>query len=206
MHRLTLKYLLLVLAALAAGCDVELLPSPDGHQSGTVIIESPDAKDMVNGDAILVPAMHGKEIKSTWRGKVVSITDGDTIKVLNGQNEQVKVRLESIDTPERKQPFGEAAKDLLGTWVHERTVVVKETGQDRYGRTLAFIELPLTDGNLDICREMVRMGYAWHYVAYSKSETLGSDEEAARNMKLGLWAGTGPDDQVPPWEWRREHK
>ena len=33
--------------------------------------------------------------------------------MLNDQNEQVKVRLESIDTPERKQPFGEVAKDYL---------------------------------------------------------------------------------------------
>jgi endonuclease YncB( thermonuclease family) len=38
-----------------------------------------------------------------WEGKVVNVSDGDTIKVLkNGK--QVKVRLASIDCSEKGQP------------------------------------------------------------------------------------------------------
>ena len=36
-------------------------------------------------------------------GKVVSVTDGDTIKVLDSTSTQYKVRLTGIDAPERDQ-------------------------------------------------------------------------------------------------------
>ena len=39
-------------------------------------------------------------------GKVVSVTDGDTIRVLDADNVQNKVRLTGIDAPERSQPYG----------------------------------------------------------------------------------------------------
>jgi micrococcal nuclease len=39
----------------------------------------------------------------TWTGKCIGVTDGDTIKVLNGR-ETVKIRLHGIDCPERGQP------------------------------------------------------------------------------------------------------
>jgi endonuclease YncB( thermonuclease family) len=38
-------------------------------------------------------------------GKVVGITDGDTIKVLLDRHE-VEVRVSGIDAPEKMQPFG----------------------------------------------------------------------------------------------------
>ena len=42
-------------------------------------------------------------------GRVVAVTDGDTIKVLDADNTQHKIRLTGIDAPERKQPYGKAA-------------------------------------------------------------------------------------------------
>ena len=61
----------------------------------------------------------------------------------------------------------------------------------------------LTVNGDDINAMMVDGGYAWEYEQYSKSDTLGSYQEGARQARRGLWAGNGPDDQVPPWEWRR---
>jgi endonuclease YncB( thermonuclease family) len=40
-----------------------------------------------------------------WSGKVVSVTDGDTIKVMH-LGKEVKVLLYGIDTPEKGQDFG----------------------------------------------------------------------------------------------------
>ncbi len=37
--------------------------------------------------------------------KVVSVTDGDTIKVV-ANNSQIKIRLYGIDAPEKSQPLG----------------------------------------------------------------------------------------------------
>jgi endonuclease YncB( thermonuclease family) len=47
-----------------------------------------------------------------FQGKVVSIADGDTVTVLRGR-EQVKVRLNGIDPPEKNQSFGTKSKDAL---------------------------------------------------------------------------------------------
>ncbi len=39
-------------------------------------------------------------------GKVVKITDGDTLYVLDANYEEHKIRLAGIDAPERKQAYG----------------------------------------------------------------------------------------------------
>lgn len=56
-----------------------------------------------------------------WTGKVVGISDGDTIKVLQ-DGKQVKIRLYGVDTPEKKQAFGKAAKKFTGSLVAGKVV------------------------------------------------------------------------------------
>jgi hypothetical protein len=70
------------------------------------------------------------------------------------------------------------------------------TGQDRYGRTLAFVTLP---NGKQLNRELVRIGAAWWYRKYSTDLSLRLVESQASNNKVGLWAA---DDPVPPWDWR----
>jgi micrococcal nuclease len=48
-----------------------------------------------------------------WQGKVIHVTDGDTIVVLTEDKEQVRIRLFGIDTPESRQPFGSKATRLV---------------------------------------------------------------------------------------------
>jgi endonuclease YncB( thermonuclease family) len=134
-----------------------------------------------------------------FTGKVVGITDGDTIKVLRG-NEQVKIRLEGIDCPESHQAFGTKAKEATSELVFGKTVTVRDSGKDRYGRTVAEIILP--DGKI-LNRELVRVGFAWWYKRYSKDESLGRLEAKARDSKVGLWADPNP---IPPWDWRQNER
>lgn len=129
------------------------------------------------------------------RGKVVSIADGDTLTVLVDR-QQVKVRLEGIDSPEAKQAFGARAREALGKLVHDKQVTVKVTGKDRYGRSLGVV---LLDG-VNVNQKMVADGYAWHFKRYSKDKTLAELEVKARSAKAGLWADKDP---MPPWEWRK---
>ncbi|MBI1324379.1 micrococcal nuclease [bacterium] len=128
-------------------------------------------------------------------GKVVAITDGDTITVLVNQ-EQVKVRLDGIDAPERSQAFGTQAREKLAELAFGKTVKVVTHGKDRYGRTIGTVFAEGRSANL----EMVRAGLAWHYVEYPKDTELADAEAKARAEKRGLWADKSP---VAPWEFRK---
>lgn len=60
---------------------------------------------------------------------VVGIADGDTLKVRcgePGQYEQIKVRLQGIDAPERKQPFGERARQTLAELTFQKEAALHQ--------------------------------------------------------------------------------
>ncbi len=46
-------------------------------------------------------------------GRVVGVADGDTITVLDADDQQHKIRLGGIDAPEKAQPFGQRAKERM---------------------------------------------------------------------------------------------
>lgn len=141
----------------------------------------------------------GDSTGQTIKGQVVGVHDGDSITVLAPGKTQLKVRLEGIDAPELKQAFSQQAKQALSDLVFSKKVVLRVTGTDRYRRTLAVVMV----GNLDVNREMVLRGFAWHFVKYSKDEALGAAERTAKANRRGLWADPAP---VPPWEWRKQKK
>jgi len=68
-------------------------------------------------------------------GRVVGVTDGDTLTLLEPGKQQIKVRLAEIDTPEAAQPYGNRAKQELSKLVFGKTITVKVQDTDRYGRT-----------------------------------------------------------------------
>jgi len=128
---------------------------------------------------------------------VVNIADGDTFTLLYTDKSKVKVRLYGIDTPERGQDFGTAARNALGEMLKGHLVSLQKKDKDRYGRTVA---VAFRDDGLCINEEMLRLGYAWHYSEYDKNPDWKELEQQARKKKIGLWAGA---NQTPPWEWRK---
>ncbi|MSR59343.1 MAG: thermonuclease family protein [Planctomycetaceae bacterium] len=133
------------------------------------------------------------------RGKVVSITDGDTLTVLDADSVQHKIRLDGIDAPEKDQAFGAVARKALGDKVHEKDVRVVWRRKHR-GRIIGEIYL----GDRNISREMVADGHAWWYKRYvPKAKDLEDAEAEARKERRGLWGDKSP---VPPWEWRKSKK
>lgn len=46
-------------------------------------------------------------------GKVVKVSDGDTVTLLVSCSETIKVRLSEIDAPETNQPWGNKSKQAL---------------------------------------------------------------------------------------------
>lgn len=64
-------------------------------------------------------------------GRVVGVTDGDTITVLDSSNRQHKIRFAGIDAPEKNQPYGQRAKEHLSELVFNRQVNVETEKKDR---------------------------------------------------------------------------
>lgn len=136
------------------------------------------------------------------RGRVVGVSDGDTVTVLDSADKQHRVRCQGIDAPERTQDFGEAAKKRMSGMTIDREAAVLYDKTDRYGRIVGKV---MVDGR-DVCGEMVFSGLAWHYKQYEGEQTaedrkaFAEAEERARRLKLGLWAQPSP---TAPWEFRR---
>ena len=130
-----------------------------------------------------------------FAGRVVGITDGDTISVMR-EGRSVRVRLEGIDCPERGQDFGQRAKQFTSEMAFGKDAVVEVRDVNRYGRLVARVSV----GGEDVSLALLRSGLAWHYTKYSRDPKLAEAEIAAKAAKLGLWSRPAP---TPPWEFRQ---
>jgi len=146
-------------------------------------------------------------VKSTGTitGKVIGISDGDTITILNDKQEQIKIRLAGIDCPEKSQAFGNRAKTTLSSKVFSQNVKVETRDKDKYGRTLGVVKV----GDEDINEFMIAQGVAWHFKKYANTQPqeeanrYAKAQETASQNKRGLWI---QDNPMPPWEFREQQK
>ncbi len=133
----------------------------------------------------------GFEIK----GRVVGVSDGDTLVVLDGSKHSHRVRLAEIDAPEKRQAFGERSKQSLSDLCYGKSAVVKAKEYDRYGRVVGRVFCEGIDANA----AQVERGMAWVYERYSEDPALRAYQAKAQREKRGLWAAANP---TPPWEFR----
>jgi endonuclease YncB( thermonuclease family) len=114
----------------------------------------------------------------------------------------VSVRLRGIDAPEKKQPYGEEARETLRAMIAGKTVTVDVKDVDRYGRVAGYVFV----GTMNVNLAMVKKGFAWAYTEYLDRPYVSefyAAESAARGQKLGLWQQANP---TPPWEFRKRSK
>lgn len=135
-----------------------------------------------------------------FEGKVVGVSDGDTITVLVNGNDPRKVRLNNIDSPESKQAFGQKAKQAMSNMVYGKMVYVSSQKQDRYGRYLGEVYLP---PNVNVNKSMVEYGFAWAYREYLSDQSYLQLEKKARNNRAGLWLDPNP---IYPQDFRKSKK
>jgi len=129
--------------------------------------------------------------------EVVSVTDGDTIKVQIDDDIET-VRIVNMNTPESVDPrkpvecLGKEASEKMKELVLGKVVTLEfdetQTDKDRYGRLLRFVFL---DDGTDIGLEMIKLGYA-HSTPYGNTphkylELYTQAELAAKTSQLGLW-------------------
>ena len=134
-----------------------------------------------------------------WQGKVVEVTDGDTLVVNKGTTE-VDLRLYGIDCPESDQPYGVRATRFTKMMARFEKVEVEPQDRDQYGRVVALVYI---DGDGEcLNEELIRAGHAWVYERYCHIRDCNSWqrlERRARQTEKGLWAGDNP---IQPWDWR----
>jgi endonuclease YncB( thermonuclease family) len=136
--------------------------------------------------------------------KVVKVSDGDTVHVLDRSRDRHKIRLGGIDAPEKDQAFGRQSTHNLARYISGKSVLVEYSKRDQYDRIIGKL---LLDGR-DINLTQVKEGYAWHYKRYQNEQSeldrvlYSSAETEARAKKLGLWSVPA----VPPWEYRRARR
>jgi len=141
----------------------------------------------------------GTETNGSINGKVIKIVDGDTFDILTSNNSTIRIRMNGIDCPERKQDYYQVCKDALGDYIFGKEVSLITYGTDRYKRTIAAVYIGTENINL----KMIANGYAWHYKKYSSDAKMAQAEEEAKLQKNGLWAMINP---VAPWDFRTKKK
>ncbi len=135
-------------------------------------------------------------------GRIVGVSDGDTVTLLDYSKQQHKIRLVGIDAPESSQAFGQASKKNLSDLVFNREVTADCPSSDRYSRRLCKIFVGGIDANL----AQIERGYAWHYKQYQSDQPpadrarYSSAEASARQARAGLWSDPYA---IPPWDYRR---
>jgi endonuclease YncB( thermonuclease family) len=130
-------------------------------------------------------------------GRVVGISDGDTLTLLDASKVQHKIRLAAIDAPEKSQAFGNKSKQALSDLCFDKQASIEVVDTDRYGRTVGEVSCAGNNAN----EAMVRSGMAWVYRKYAKGYPgLYKLEDEAKAARRGLWVDSNP---VPPWEWRK---
>lgn len=126
-----------------------------------------------------------------------TVIDGDTIKLA-----QQKIRLHGIDAPETQQdcdtakltiPCGHLSSKFLRQLINGQKIICKPKGTDFFNRIIAVC----TVNKIDIGKQMVKNGWAFAYLKYSKDYKL--DEVHAKQNKKGLWN----TKFIYPWKWRQ---
>ncbi|TGK26079.1 thermonuclease family protein [Leptospira stimsonii] len=105
--------------------------------------------------------------------------------------------MSGIDSPEKKQFYGQESNNFLAGLIYRRQVTVEMEGRDKYKRYLGKVYLKEKDINL----EMIKSGFAWHYKKYSTNSGYSDSEKLAQENKLGLWNYENP---IAPWNYRKK--
>ena len=134
----------------------------------------------------------------SFEGKVTGIKDGDNYIVFYNVSGQTN-RLAHIDCPEKKQPFGTKAKQFASDFYFGK--FVKLNHKDKYDRNNRLIPKIILTNGLNVNKELVNNGLAWHFKKYSNNQDYAELVVNARNILIGI---RSEPNQIAPWDWRKK--
>ncbi len=151
----------------------------------------------------------GVGAQSIFQTEVISVKDGDTLKIKHNDGNIDTVRLLGLDAPEIahnskeiSQPYGEYCKSLLDSlFLTNKSISIETSHRDNYGRNLARVIIKELDVNLYI----IQKGCGWLYYPNGIDKNLRQTyTDAFLNAKLnkvGLFANS---KSVTPKIWRKK--
>ena len=143
-------------------------------------------------------AQASSHLADSLEGRVIKITDGNTLTVMLPENAQLKVQLAGIDAPEKNQPHYQIAKQALSDKVFIEDVRVEIVSWEKSNLAIANIVL---NGEY-VNSWMVAEGHAWASPQDSDDSELADIQASAKAGMRGIWA-LSDTERVPPWEWRQ---
>lgn len=176
------------IAALATAALLVSAPSAAGAASTTASAHSVSTV----ASASTVSAAQAKRPTGSYAVKIISVTDGDTIRV-RYQGKSTPVRLIGLDAPEirPRQCYGTQATSRMKQLTKGGTVYIKTDGtqgnRDKYQRLLRHV---FTPGGTSIALKMIDGGYAREYTykrKYAGQSTHLRAQSKAKSAKRGLW-------------------
>ncbi len=128
------------------------------------------------GNAILL-------LQSYRRDIVSQVVDGDTLQLADGR----RVRLRSIDAPEKDRCMATEARSTLETIALHKHIRLEETLTDTYGRILAVAFI----GSTNLNQLLAKNGLARHFSSGSNYDNLLSNESnSAKKSGMGIYSDT----------------
>ncbi len=126
-----------------------------------------------------------KLVNKTVSGTVVSVHDGDTVRIrLDGMTNTIRVRLEGIDAPEVGEPFSNQSRNATRVLMFNKKIQLKALDVDNYDRLVARI---IADGK-DTSLELLQAGLACHFTRFENDPVLAKAQLDARKAGKGFWA------------------
>eukprot|EP00930_Biecheleria_cincta_P009191 TRINITY_DN110885_c0_g1_i1.p1 TRINITY_DN110885_c0_g1~~TRINITY_DN110885_c0_g1_i1.p1 ORF type:complete len:314 (+),score=31.03 TRINITY_DN110885_c0_g1_i1:57-998(+) len=163
-------------------------------------------------------SIHDVRRKRVLHGVVVSVADGDTIRVrhrplwaclkplpskqiIRKAESSLSIRIAAVDAPEiahgtgKGQPFGNESRDFTTKTVKNRRVSLKLLARDQYGRLVATVKFGIWPFKKNLSMELLEHGLACIYRQSGAED--GYDgmkdiyerlEKEAKKQKRGIWS------------------
>jgi len=142
--------------------------------------------------SLILPA---KEI----RGKVISISDGDTFWILcDSTKKRIKIRMDGIDCPEQGQPYYNRSSLFTDSLINGKNVLIHWEKKDQFKRVLGTVFL----GDINVNEILLMEGMAWHY-RFNNDKRLADLQKHAQIRKINIWSDLKP---IEPYIFRKMKK
>lgn len=138
--------------------------------------------------------------KYVLEGKIIKVSDGDTVTLLDQKNRKHKIRLDGIDCPESDQAYGRKATTFVKERIDGKKVKIYFNKKDPYKRILGLV---IGSKGENINELLLANGLAWHYKHFNKNPKYAQLEREAKAKRLNLWSDKNP---IEPYQFRQMKK